>query len=1311
MRNVLICALMLALAFPSSSYSAEKIAFHTLTTSDGLSSNEITAIFRDSRGFLWVGTREGLNRYDAYRFMQFSMRDGLPGRNILSLSEDPSGRVWVQTDSGVVIYDYSTHAFIPVENALEPYHIGIDAPVGFGISRDHRFFWVHDGIKVASYDAIKRTTVEFSGSGSPILSLAQQQGRLWFLSVDGRLFRADVLSGATEEILCPGEVSAQFLFYMPQLFVDSKEGVWIYTFRNSVIFHYTPAEGWQKIELPWPVQEFNRITRMAEDSSGTIWVTTSHHGVILLNKDGSIDNLVHEPNKLFSLPGNNLVSLFIDDDDVVWIGNFKLGLSSYTPRTQTFLHYYLNGPDDVLSVKETSKGIFIGTDGYGLLRADNYDSVFRPVETGANVINCIMEDGKGDLWLGTWGNGLVRLGQDGYRKAVYTSGNSGLLSNSIFSIKELDGAIYLGLYYGEVQKLDPSTGAFSTLFQENGLMLNDMVVIQGPKLVAATSRGLIEIDPVSGESRRIQSNRSGTFSFEGIGAEVLFVDSMGNLWVGGDNGVLRWDPVTDEVLHMSSADGLQSDTVTSITEDVGGRIWLGTSKGLSSITLENYEPFIHNFSSKDGLGWTEFNSRAMTRLSGGDIVAGTPKGFTAILPKVNFNGPFDDVIHLTGVDYRQGNSLTPGREREGKRIEVVLMENMFPVSLHFSCLDFAGENTISYQYLIKGHGNEWTDMKSNTVEFSVLSPDKYEISVRACNDQLVWSPNVRTVTLVVRPPFYRSRLAMSSYALILLGGAFLFFRQRRKRLMRLADMERMNREAEHQKKLVDMKLTFFSNVSHELRTPLSLIVNPLEEFTKRYPQYADGLLSTARNNAAYLRELIDQLLAFRKIDAGGESMNYTHQNVVTMLKDVFMVYQSFADNRKIRYTFSADPSSIDMDFDRDKLSKVLHNLLTNSFKFTPDGGSIGVSVRSERDGILCLQVSDTGSGIPEGERDKVFDMFYQVPDRNRQAGGSGIGLYLVSQYVKMHSGTVEVGSNEPQGTIFTVRVPLSAATPVIARTDSTPVLKLQDADIEVNQDSVRQNVHSLLLVDDNTEFLDFLSESLSRQYRVLKATDGEKALDILKDEQVDLVISDIMMPNMNGLELCKAIKTDLRTFNIPVLLLTAKIGEEFQLEGLGKGADDYITKPFNMEILKIRIAKLIEGGLKQRRRLAGEADIEPSRMDITPLDLLFVEKAVHIVEENISKEGFSVEELASELNMSRGYLYRKMLKITGKTPLEFIHVIRMKRAQQLLAESQLQVAEVAYKLGYSSPKTFTKHFKNVFGVSPSEYLRSWKKQN
>lgn len=1300
MNRRLFWFLLLFLLF-APARAEERITFQTLTSDNGLPSNQITAIYRDSKGFLWVGTFEGLCRYDAYRFRQFSARDGLPSRNITHIAEDGGGRIWVRTSEGSVCYSYLDDRFRSAEETLAEMGFRIREPDAFGASPDRRYFWVAAGDLLSVHDADRAVISEYPVPGSSSLASGASQDRIYYTEVNGRLSYIDFRTGAREEP-AGGDGVSTTRYGLLRVYADRGGGLWVYSLNNSVLQHYTPSVGWRREKLPGVSDQYNRITDIAEDSSGNLWLSTTHQGLYLFSRDGKVRQIIHDPDELSSLPGDNLAVLHIDKDDIVWVGNFKLGLSSYSPHSQPVAHHFVGGSEDILSFCETPDALYVGTDGSGLLRADRYDGSYIPVPTGANVINRITQDRRGDLWLGTWENGLVRLAPDGRKKDVYTSQNSTLSGNSVFSILEgKDGSLYLGMFSGAIQRLDPDKREepITTLYTKSGSNLFDMAFLNDSTLVAATSDGLLAISLGAGTDLPELP--------DGIIVDDLFTDSRGYLWMAGRRGVWYWDPGSDALVKLGVEDGLLADSGRGFAEDANGLIWIATVHGLCSVDLSGGTQHIQDYGQADGLGWIEFNKCAMVTLRQGDILAGTPRGFTAIVPKKSWSKEFDTPIFLTGAEFAGNGRRDPVLKPTFNPAEIIIRKDMLPLSLHFSYMDFDRKDAVTYEYRVNGGNGSWSSMSGPDVELSYLPAGHYEIRVRARDTQDIWSPHIKTLSLVVRPPWFWSLPARIFYLLLIAAVLWMLFYYFRQQKERKEALERINKEAEDQKKLMDMKLTFFANVSHELRTPLSLIINPLDEFMRRYPQHVGGFLATARNNASYLKELIDELLSFRKIDAGGEVMRYHHQNVVTLLKDAFLAYQSIADSRKITYTFRAEPQVIEMDFDREKINKVLRNLLTNAFKFTPDGGRIDVSVRTEEDRIL-LRVADTGPGIPEAERGKVFDMFYQVSGTLNPQGGSGIGLYLVNQYVQAHRGGIEIGDNLPHGAVFTLWIPMVSEAAAVPETGNAGTSRPSGDDIQVRGGAPRLFDNTLLLVDDNTEFLSFLKESLSADYRILQATEGAEALEILGREQVDLVVSDVMMPNMNGLELCRAIKGNVRTARIPVLLLTAKDGDEFQLEGLNEGADDYISKPFNMDLLKMRIARFIENRRSQDPAFEGEMPVDPSKVVVTPHDRQFVEEAIRVVESNLSDADFSVEDLASRLNYSRGYLYKRLLKITGRSPIEFIRTIRMKRAQQLLAESQLQIAEVAYKLGYRSPKTFAKHFRLVFGMTPSEYIRSWK---
>ena len=549
-------------------------------------------------------------------------------------------------------------------------------------------------------------------------------------------------------------------------------------------------------------------------------------------------------------------------------------------------------------------------------------------------------------------------------------------------------------------------------------------------------------------------------------------------------------------------------------------------------------------------------------------------------------------------------------------------------SLSFSALDLVETDKIKYAYKI--HSN-WIYAENNKVNLSMLTAGNYTLSVKACNSQGIWSPNVKELKIKILPPWWRTWWAYTIYSGIVLCILLSIIRNLRLRQKQKQIMQAIEVENERQQKINNMKLQFFANISHELRTPLSLIINPLEEFFVDHPEYRKGILDMVKQNADYLLELINQLLDFRKLDAKAETLKCKHDNILIILSEIFHSFDPIAQKRNISYSLTAPQHSVFMDFDYDKIRKICTNILSNAFKFTPNKGSISLDI-AVRGTNLELTFTDTGCGIEDVAKEKIFQRFYQSGKNQSNNGGSGIGLHIVSEYVKMHQGTVCVRDNQPCGSVFLIALPLHQNSNETKNGEP------------VEGPEIKEESHpfTILLVDDNYDFLKFLSESLARQYHVLKATNGKHALNVLEKEDIDLVVSDIMMPEMDGLELCSTINTDIRYSHIPIILLTAKASEEHQLEGLSVGADDYITKPFNMEVLKLRINKIIEMNVKRQEIFNQDIKIEPSRITITPLDQQLVEKAIQIVEDNISETEFSVEELASSLNISRSYFYKKI---------------------------------------------------------------------
>lgn len=1041
--------------------------------------------------------------------------------------------------------------------------------------------------------------------------------------------------------------------------------------------------------------QYNRIQRILDIGNGNVWILTSHKGLFIYNTlNKSITNLTHTPLKQHTIASNNLSTIYQDKDGIVYIGNFKHGISYYSPMSQIILCNKSPEYNDILTFcKDTDQEfIYYGTDGTGLIRQSLASDLYEKIPTPANIVVDLSIDSKDRLWIGTYQKGLLCYSKGKIKQ--YTVSNSHLLENNVYTVKvDKYGYIWIGTMRGYVQRLNPETEEFDTvLYRPGEFFIRDMYYDSDKYLYVASNGGLIIIDTENQTYSLFDEDNH--FSEKNI--LTVYKDSRNLLWIGHSHGISVWDQKNDSILFLDQKSGLATNFVKAIIEDNNKQMWIGTGNGISRVQIVNGKYYIVNYTIKDGLICNDTNIHAILKLDNGNILIGTPKGYQTIIPQEILATDYHANIYLTGIELKSG-IYHPNLSNESslectQTLSFTEKENSFILS--FSALDFAETDKIKYAYKINQRNFDWVYVDNNKVNLSMLPAGDYTLSVKACNSQGIWSPNIKELKINILPPLWRTWWAYTIYTCIAMCLILLVIRSLRMRHKQKLILQTVEIENEKQQKINDMKLQFFANISHELRTPLSLIINPLEEFLENHPEHRKGILDMVKQNANYLLELINQLLDFRKLDAKAESLKCKHDNILIILSEIFYSFDPIAQKRSINYTLTCPQHSVFMDFDYDKMRKICTNILTNAFKFTPNKGSISMNIEV-KESNLELTFADTGCGIEDENKEKIFQRFYQSSKNPANSGGSGIGLHIASEYIKMHHGKISVKDNHPCGSIFLITFPLHQNSEVIEEDDT---IKMQSAEEESRQSTI-------LLVDDNYDFLKFLSESLSKQYHILKASNGKQALSILKKEDADLIISDVMMPEMDGLELCSNIKKDIRYSHIPIILLTAKASEEHQLEGLETGADDYITKPFNMEVLKLRICKMIEMNIKRQEIFNQEIKIEPSRITITPLDQQLIEKAIAIVEDNINETEFSVEELASSLNISRSYFYKKMIKITGKKPIEFIKTIRMKRAQQLLTESQMQISEIAYILGYNSPKVFSKHFKDEFNISPSEFIR------
>lgn len=828
------------------------------------------------------------------------------------------------------------------------------------------------------------------------------------------------------------------------------------------------------------------------------------------------------------------------------------------------------------------------------------------------------------------------------------------------------------------------------------------------------------MDIVTRKPEMIYANRKETQPFKQLFISTVFKDDRDILWLAHKQGLTAWDLKNDSLHWFDVNNGLCDNLINSITQDNHGNMWLATSNGLSILevtpdTQEGLDFSFKNLSTRDGLPENHFNSHSACKLSSGDLLLGGTSGYTSINPNklTEKSRPLAKVYftNLTiGNQHIEVDSIYEGRKLLttvlGRAPSLSVRYDDYLISIEFAAGDLLNADKIRYAYKLKGLNTQWYYTNENKVAFTTLPPGNYKLLIKACNSDGIWNDEASELNITVSSPIYLSNVAIILYILFAIGMiSYVIYRFKKHHYIRL-EQQRAKLEQEQKLLLNEMKLKFFTNISHDLRTPLTLIISPLQMLLSE--TLDDGIrkkLNTINKNAQLLLTSINSLLDFRKLDVGAETAHYKSGDIVNFIREICSTFQEYALDHTINFCFMCEVENLNMSFDPVKIKKVMNNLLSNAFKYTPDKGEINVHLYREDDNV-CICVADNGQGIIDKDKKHIFERFYQVQQTSEKTG-SGIGLHIANEYVHLHKGTISVTDNFPKGSVFTVKLPI--VTYASEKEELLPELLNNDkAPNELPVPNAEELRYTILLVDDNKDFCSFMSEYLSDEYAIQVAYNGAEALKILEKNSVNIVISDIMMPVMNGTELCRQIKTNMQWSHIPVILLTARMAEEYKSEGFEQGADDYIVKPFDFKLLKLRIRKFIEWTEKSHRKFSQKIEVTPNEITITPLDEQFIEKAIKIVEERMSDSDFSVEMLGAELGLSRSHLYKKLMCITGKGPAEFIRIIRLKRSKQLLKESQKQIAEIAYEVGFSSPKRFTVNFKNEFGISPSDYIRSLK---
>ena len=1355
------------------------LKFENFDTSKGLSSSTCLDIFEDREGFIWLGTIDGLNKYNGYEFQIYRTILNNPysvsNNRINAIIEDDKGNLWVGTDNGLNVFDKKTDKFYKINLYQTKSNDGTFREVINGLLFDKKSntLWVasKNGViklfldKNKKSDYSKLRFVQYKNNSKNKKSLdnndvssifKDNQGNIWIGTKSNNLHKYNHETNNFTRFSIDFE-NNQYLNHLPKQFlIDTDGDFWIGNDLSHLFIYNNKQNKFKKVA---PVTRSIPIFDIYQDKKGIIWVSTDGDGIYLLDKNkGLIQHLKQNPNDPFSLSNNQPSKVLEDANGIFWIASYNAGVSKLAVAKASFGHYfYQPGNTNGLSAKiaqsvlqDNKKRIWVGTDGGGLNLFDEKSGTFKHFRANAANANSLSSDkivylldgGDNVLWVCTWDGGLNKFYTDkGIAKSYKYNRNDpySIGQNTVWCAeKDSKNRLWLGTSTAGLNLFDPVNEKFYQYKNKQGdtrsLISNfvfSLFIDSKNRLLVGTSQGLCVTSLSSFKTNfpeKINFSEIKIKNIQGNRINYITEDYKGNIWIGSDIGLYELDSDLKLKNSYSSLNGLPNNLVVGIQEDNNHNLWISTKGGLS--LLNPKEQTFKNFNLHDGLQGTEFQSKSIAETFDGRIIVGGINGFNIFNPKdiafkSNIVSPVISEIRLFNKKIDAGDTIN-GRILLDQSIaatkEVNLKYNEGYISFGFVALHYQNPERVKYAYRMAGLDDAFINADiSRVANYSNLEPGTYTFEVIAAIDGQWDQARKSSVLINIQSPPWKTWWAYIFYLLVF---AFILSYS-------IYSYTKKVRE-EKEQELDQMKLNFFINVSHEFRTPLTLILNPVDKILSSFndPEEVKKSALIIQRSSRRLLHLVNQLLDLRKMDLGKNPLEVTQMNIVKFSKDIFVLFEDLAKTKGIHFVFNAPKKELYGMFDPDKIEKIVTNLLSNALKFTDSGGKVILSVSEitleknkpflrfftkksiERD--VEIKVADTGIGLKKEQLDEVFQRFFHA---DSSKSGTGIGLNFIKSLVELHHGEILVESEYEVGSTFIVRLPADLAQNNSEESRNYELDKISitstEYEIAISNDEVdnesistaKGNRPVVLIVEDNKELRNHLKSELSYQFQVKEAANGFLGLKMIKKIYPDIVISDVMMPEMDGFEMCRQAKNDIETSHIPIILLTARSLEEDRIEGYDTGADEYLSKPFNINVLKARIKNLLEARKRAKERFASIGTILPSsEITTNSIDEAFLDKTTKIVIDNIADPDFSLEDIINELGIGRSQFYRKISSITGQNPSNFIRTIRLKYASEMLLTQKYSVKELTHLCGFNSSAYFTKTFKELFGMTPTQFV-------
>jgi len=1305
---------------------------------------------------MWFATDDGLNKFDGTNFTVYRSVAGdtnsLRSNSVLSLFEDKQGNLWVGTGGGGISrYNHRKDNFTNFPDTNNYGGFATNGTVRSICSDYTGKIWIAQFDGLYLFDPGTRqvremkldTTINTTAVKRTLLSVIEDSQRRIWVGTDQGLFlykrETDSFQPFTHNNADALSLSSNFI---RSIIEDPFGNIWVGTADGlNRLLPGTSGFASYKNTGPQAIAfSSNEINCIAADKEGQLWIGTNAG----LNKfdphTNKVDVFVPEPDNIHSLTSKNIKCAYIDKQGIYWFGTFRGGINKYDKNGNLFnlklsntFQENSNKASIVSAFAEAGNGnVFVGTDEGELYEFDVRTERMRRIQFSKNknipiAIISLYRSRNNRLYIGSYGHGLFIL--DPASGAVENiqkgAGLTDLNSNDIFCIKEdSKGAIWMGTNGDGVN-----------------VLLNKKVFLKFTPHPAAPNEILL---PVNGYIRAFAEDRDGDMWIgshgEGLALyhtatrtftvfapnnsrlpsdkiESLFYDSHGQLWIGTYGGGLSmYDKARNRFTNFTEKDGLQNTTIYQIVEDLQGRIWLSTNTGICS--FDPATKSFRSFNNQHGVQSNNFVHGSGIRLTNGQVFFGGLQGFNYFDPAkltINHNVP---TVLLTDLKI-SNKSITAGSGSPIKEhisvAQEIRLDYKQNFALSFVALNYTNPKQNSYAYKLEGFDKDWNYTGTvNTASYTNLDPGHYTFRVKASNNDGIWSTSETQIKIYVKPPFWATIYAYLFYV-VAVAGLLLYSRHRGiTRLRKKFALEQERQETKRTQELDRLKIKFLTNLSHDFRTPISLIMGPVDQLISSARSTTElDKLRMVRRNARRLLNLVNQLLDFRKMEEHELHLQTEKGELISFIKEVSESFRDLSERKHIRFSFTSEIPKLETLFDRDKIERILFNLLSNAFKFTLAEGSISIHIKAADNQPdparqwLFITVTDTGIGIPKEEQEKIFERFIQHDSPAQILNqGTGIGLSITREFVKMHGGTVTVQSEPDKGSSFILHISF-ALLPKPATEQSTTVPEQPETPVTETTDA--SAAPAVLLVEDNEDFRFYLKDNLRNNYKVLEAENGKEGWQKALASHPQLIVTDISMPEMDGITLVKKLKADKRTSHIPIILLTAITDEEQQLRGLGTGANDYITKPFNFEVLNAKIKSLLELTSIMQSTYTKQIKVVGPELEIESADEKLLQEIVSYLETNITNPQLSVEALSKQAGMSRSTLYSKLLQLTGETPVEYIRSFRLEKAAALMEKSNMTIAEIAYQVGFTTPNYFARAFKSKFNMLPSEFIAKKRK--